>query len=174
MTWSEPVSARILWEPQQFLLAVECKNAADLVTVAISPKGDDMAVIVFTLDSRGEKKSSIVTAPGRDPEDEKTKESIAALKLDTILSGWNPAWTGAVSAEASGWTAEIAIPFDALPKQLAPPPQNNTRWKINIVATRHTALGASESWALAPTGTPSALGATQRWTEIQFNGQGKK
>ena len=192
MSYGDPVSARILWEPQQLFVAVECKNIApasgnadDSVTVAIDPKGDGMTVFVFTVNPRGEKKNTVVTALGRDPEDEKTKESLAAMKLDAVMAGWTPAWTGGVAAQAQpdekkdsaqlpGWTAEIAIPFDSIPKQLAPPPQNNTRWKINIVATRRGASGTLESWGLAPTGTPSNLGPTQRWTDIQFIGQGKK
>ena len=204
LSYGNAIEAKIGWEPKQLLVGVVCKDVdvsgvpeapakdlreGDSVTVMLDPKGDGMFVCAFTVNPRGAKSQTAATAIGRDSEDAKTKEAVAAMKLDEAIAAWAPTWSAAATIQDGktppagseqaaatenkpGWIAEIAIPFDALPKPLASWPQNGNQWKINIIVNRHGRTGALEGWGLAPLGSPKGFGAPQRWPSIQFNGQG--
>ena len=65
-------------------------------------------------------------------------------------STWNPKWFVAVDAQATGWTAELAIPLGEL---TGTPKLAGQTWAMNL--TRVVPGVACEAWAGPPSATPN-------------------
>lgn len=191
LTNGDPVEARVLWDDKQLYLAVACRDdklvsgdtahdgklrAGDTIRVLLDPRRDAVAVCEFTLAPNGTRGDALLTELSVEPDATKRAEALAALKLESNGVAWNPAWTAAVIPQgpggAPGWTAEIAIPFDSLPKTLAPKPGNGASWRCNVIVENRRALtdapAAVTTYSLAPVLVPGGDGVPARWPSLQF------
>ena len=191
LTNGDPVEARVLWDDKQLYLAVSCRNdkwvsgdtahdgklrAGATIRVLLDPRRDAVAVCEFTLAPNGTRGDALLTELSVEPDATKRAEALAALKLETNGVAWNPAWTAAVIPQgpggAPGWTAEIAIPFESLPKSVALKPGNGASWRFNVIVENRRALtdapAAGATYSLSPVLVPGGDGAPARWPALQF------
>ncbi len=159
--------ARFLWDAKHLYVGVSCRDAADEdnITVVIDPRGDGAVAYQFSLTRAGVASTALLTAPGGDPSDPKIKAVLDALKLTVTGADWKPQWLAKSSTGSEGgWTAELVIPFDVLEKQIAPPPQHGTNWRVNVI--RNT--GKPGTQLLAPTRNKNGIGAPMEWLQMQY------
>lgn len=190
MTTGDPVEARVLWDEKNLHLAVSCRDAevvsgdtmqdgklrsGDVMRVLLDPRKDALAVYEFDVAPNDTRADALRTDFNAEPDDAKRTEALAALKLETTGPAWNPEWSAAVTPlgpdGTPGWTAEISIPFDSLPKSVAPKPGNGISWRINVVVENRATIGetpAVTTSSLSPVLVPGGVGKPERWPTLQF------
>ena len=190
LTNADPVEARVLWDDKQLLVAVTCRDAklvsgdtapdgklqrGDIIRVLLDPRRDALVVCEFTLAPNGTRADALLTDLATEPDETKRTEALAGLKLEATGPAWNPAWSAAVTAVgpdgAPGWTAEISIPFDSLPKSVAPKPGNGATWRFNVVVENRSTVGeapAAATYSLSPVLVEGGMGKPVRWSALQF------
>lgn len=67
---------------------------------------------------------------------------------DTTDAEWSPQWSSAVNVGETGWTVEMAVPWEALDVE---PPAEGTSWRFNVHRTRRSTAPRGEYQALSPT-----------------------
>jgi outer membrane protein assembly factor BamB len=199
-TPAEVSDVRVLWDAKTLYLGVTCKDsdlvagnaerdgnlrADDSITITLDPRLDGLAVYQFTLSPRGTQADALLTGIEGSTGDPKGKQALDAMKLEAIGAAWNPAWTSAVklngtvrtSEEAKqdadqGWTAEIAIPFDSLPKGVGPIPAHGARWRLNVIYNNRSAESAGvpaiQTLSVSPPVANDGIGTLAKWPVIQF------
>ncbi|MEN9575109.1 MAG: hypothetical protein RL514_2964 [Verrucomicrobiota bacterium] len=190
LTNADPVEARVLWDDKHLHFAVSCRDSkvvsgdtapdgklqrGDTLRVLLDPRRDALAVYEFTLAPNATRADALRTDLATEPDETKRTEALAALKLETTGPAWNPAWTAAVTATGPngvpGWTAELSIPFDALPKSIAPKPGNGATWRFNVVIENRSTVGeapATATYSLSPVLVDATPGQPARWPALQF------
>jgi len=190
--------ARLLWDAKNLYVAVTCSDVdlvasladrdgnlgeSDSVTLLINPRNDDLATYEFKLSPRGVIADALILAMESDLADPKIKQAIDALKLEKTGAAWNPVWTSAVNVigtvrspeesrtdQDTGWSAEIAIPFESLPKSIAPPAAHGARWRIALaLADRSEKTGAKPVLlSVSPPVEGKTTTALAPWPVLQF------
>ncbi len=190
LTNADPVEARVLWDDKHLHLAVSCHDAkvvpgdtahdgklqrGDVIRVLLDPRRDGLAVHEFALAPNGTRADTLRTDLATESDEGKRVEALAALKLEPTGSEWKTAWSSAVSTNgpngAPGWTIEISIPFDSLPKSIAPKPGNGATWRFNVVVENQSAVGetpATATYSLSPVLVEGGVGKPTRWPALQF------
>lgn len=190
LTNADPVEARVLWDDKQLLVAVTCRDVkvvsgdsvpdgklqrGDVIRILFDPRRDGLAVYEFALAPNGTRADALRTDLAAEPDETKRTEALATLKLEATGPAWNPAWTAATTATgpagAPGWTAEISIPFDSLPKSVAPKPGNGATWRFNVVVENRSVVGdvpAAAVYSLSPVLVDATVGKPVRWPALQF------
>jgi len=192
---------RVLWDAKTLYLGIRCKDsdliagnpardgdlrADDAITIALDPRLDGLAVYQFTVSPRGTQADALLTAVEAAPGDAKVKQTIDAMKLEATGAAWNPAWKCAIELDGSvrtpeearqgddrGWTAEIAIPFDSLPKGVGPVPGHGARWRFNVVLNNRSESAGStpamQVLSISPAPVENGgIGSLVKWPVIQF------
>lgn len=190
LTNADPVEARVLWDDKHLHFAVSCRDAkvvsgdtahdgnlarGNVIRVLLDPRRDGLAVFEFTLAPNGTRADTLRSDLSAEPDEAKRAEALVALKLEATGADWNPAWTAAATATgpggAPGWTAEISIPFDSLPKSVAPKPGNGATWRFNVVVENRATVGAAPAgatYSLSPVLVEGGVGKPARWAALQF------
>lgn len=179
---SKSSDAKLLWDAKNLYVGLVCRDAGsaggddESVTVLIDPRNDGMAVYQFNLTRGGVASAALLTAMGQDPADPKVKQALAQFKFPAGGPNWTPRWVGkslntTIHSENSGdeavtgWTAEMAIPFESLIKAVGPVPQNGARWRINVI--RNPGKGGPVL-AVVPTQNANGMGLPTEWQPVHF------
>lgn len=191
MSAGEVVLAKVAWDDTALYIALVCRTAnvvvgtsghdaaavdGNAVRILLDPRGTGLAVADFTVTAAGVRSDRLLTGVNRDATDATLSAELKAARLEQTGNAWEPEWKAAVSVQGlprqpgvpvTGWTAEIAIPFAALPAGLTSPPRPGQTWRLNLVVTEPaTATTPARALYLAPNDDPVGPGA--RWLPLGF------
>ena len=188
LTRGDPIDARLLWNKDTLYLGVACKGApaaaeaaasgatirkGESVTLLLDPRRDGLAVFELTASPKGARAEALWTAVGADPNDQRAAKAVQAFKLPATGHAWSGTWNAAAVSPAPagagpGWSTEIAVPLDLIPKTVAKRAGNNAQWRFNVLVIARDKAGRVRRWCLSPTGLAEPNGTLPRWPIAQF------
>lgn len=147
---TQPTLVRLAWDRQALYAAIDCREqAAGTIKAATKTQDEDRAnwqddLVEFFLQLGPDAKDYVqlaVSAGG------------AAFDRDRIHGiAFHPRWTWAVGRPSTGWTAELAIPWDELTPAANPfrTPLANEAWGANVIRYRLPGTPATETSMWSP------------------------
>ncbi|HEV8003195.1 MAG TPA: sugar-binding protein [Planctomycetaceae bacterium] len=184
--------AKMLWDAQYFYIAAELEEPHVWGTLTkhdsiifndndfelfIDPDGDNHEYYEFEMNALNTSWDLFLTRPYKDDGRADNGWDIAGLKTAVHVAGTlnNP------SDRDTGWTVEIAIPWDAL-REFAhrpAPPHDGDQWRVDFsrVEWHHQIVGGryqrvpnthEDNWVWSPTGIVD-MHRPERWGYVQFS-----
>ena len=156
---SEPTEVRITYDDRALYFAFRCPDSAGLegITRNLTRRDRDANsdAVIIDLDTRGTHTGAF-----------HFELSAAGVQRDALRTGddalnfnWDALWSSAVTVDATGWTAEVAIPFSALRFPAGDRP--DFRMQIRRRIARHSEV---DLWVFVPR---EAHGELQRYGRLE-------
>ncbi|GMV81049.1 MAG: hypothetical protein AMXMBFR7_22330 [Planctomycetota bacterium] len=193
MAGDDELEARVTWDAERLYVGLVRRvlpgKSAPVegarISVYLDPRRNGAAVCRFTLAFPMNLEQEIRTVVEAGGQAERIAKEVEAWKLKDRDPEFKPEWSAASGAQAPAfespspaapgevrWTAELAIPFAALPKALTGPPANGTTWLAQVVISAPPGEDA-KPWAATPTAEDTVAGRSN-WIPLQFMNEIKK